>query len=135
MCSTTLTVAGSKRQIASNCQLQCPFKYGSAKKSTRNSPCTNVPIKCAHCPETVWKYNAVNHITLKHKAICDSKKLNPEFILEIQLDEEEEEAMGIPSELVSGYRAEHPGLLLEQENRAAMEAAAQATRPKKRKRC
>ena len=127
-------VTGNKRQIKSNCPLHCPFKYGSAQKSTKNSPCTNIPINCPHCLETVWKYNAVDHIVLRHKDLLNSANLDPHFILEIQLGDEEETSMGILDELVASYHAEHPGLFPEGEGLTMVKAKAQDTRVSKKRR-
>jgi hypothetical protein len=69
-----------------------------------------------------------------HKTLLDKTDLDPHFILEIQLGEEEEARMGIPDELVTGYRAKHPGLFPEGEDLAATEAKAQDTRPSKKRR-
>ena len=41
--------------------------------------------------------------------------------------------MGTRGKLVTEYHAKHPGLFLEQEDRVAMEARTQDTRPKKKR--
>jgi hypothetical protein len=134
MCNTRLVTTGGKRQVESNCPLRCPFKYGAAQKSTKNSPCTNIPINCRHCSETVWKYNAVGHIAFRHKDLLDSASLDPRLILEIQLGKDEEVTMGIPNDLVTRYRAGHPGLFPEGEELIAVAAKAQGTqKPVKRR--
>ncbi|KAF9642030.1 hypothetical protein BDM02DRAFT_3194047 [Thelephora ganbajun] len=134
LCRTTLKVTSTKRQVISECRLHCPFKYGSAQKSTKNSPCTNVPINCPHCSETVWKYNAIDHIMLRHKVLLDSASLNPQFILEIQLGKEEETRMGILGEFITSYHTKHPGLFPEGEDLITIEAKAQDTRVNKKRR-
>ena len=134
MCSTSLTTTGSKRQIDSDCQLHYAFKYGSAQKSTKSTPCTNVPITCPHCSETVWKYNAVCHVTLRHKALLESSDLDPQFILDTQLGEEEASKIGVPDELVADYRARHPGLFPDAEQLTGIEARAKDERVSKKRR-
>jgi hypothetical protein len=49
------------------------MSYKAAKKSSKNAPCTNVPIHCPLCPpsvsrepQTIWKYNAINHLLISH---------------------------------------------------------------------
>ena len=131
LCSTSLEVTGTKRQVKTNCQFYCPFKYGSAQKSTKSSPCTNVPIKCPHCSETIWKYNAIDHITLRHNILLNNIGLDPSFILEVQLSEEEEMRMGILKELVTDYRTKHSDLF---PDLTVIEAKAQDTRVSKKRR-
>jgi hypothetical protein len=126
-------VTGDKKEVKSNCYLQCPFKYGSAKKSTKASPCTNIPIKCSHCPETIWKYNVPDHITSQHRPLLDNADLDPSFILEIQLGDMEEKAMGIPDEYITEYRLKYPGLFPQGEDRAAIEAGVQGAQVGKKR--
>jgi hypothetical protein len=49
------------------------MSYKAVKKSTKNAPCTKVPIHCSLCPssvsrepQTVWKYNEINHLLVSH---------------------------------------------------------------------
>jgi hypothetical protein len=49
------------------------MSYKAVKKSSKNAPCTNVPIHCPLCPpsvsrepQTIWKYNAINHLLISH---------------------------------------------------------------------
>ena len=118
-------VTGDKKEVKLNYYLQCPFKYGLAKKSTKASPCTNVPIKCSHCPETIWKYNIPDHITSQHRPLLNNTNLNPSFIPKIQLGDMEEKAMGIPNESVTEYRLRYPGLFPQAEDQATIEAGVQ----------
>ena len=71
---------------------------------------------------------------LRHNALLDSASLDPRFILEIQLSEEEETKMGVVDEVVTSYRAEHPGLFPEGEELAAIRAKAEDTRVSKKRR-
>ena len=101
-CTTRLVVQGGSQQVESNCHFYSPFKYGSAKKSTRSSPCTNIPIYCPHCKKTIWKYNAVDHIITNHPGLnaTDSNKC---FMVDIQIQEQEERGMGILPALTDAY--------------------------------
>ena len=47
--------------------------YQAAAQFSKSSPCTNVPIHCPICPtsvskapQTIWKYNALFHLTSEH---------------------------------------------------------------------
>jgi hypothetical protein len=87
---------------------------------------------------TVWKYNAVDHVMLRHKALLDNVAagLDPQFVLDIQLGKDEETKMGIPDELTTSYRTNHFRLFPDAEDLLAIEAKAQGTRmSKKRRRC
>jgi hypothetical protein len=53
----------------STCANMTKFSYGIAAISTSSSPCSNIPIRCHHCPESapaVWRYNIKAHIMKKH---------------------------------------------------------------------
>ena len=43
-------------------------------------------------------------------------ELDPQFILDTQLGEEEASKIGVPNELVADYRARHPGLFPDAEH-------------------
>ena len=132
-CNTTLVVTRNKREVESNCPSRCSFRYGAAQKSTRNSPCTNIPINCPHCSETVWKYNATNHIMFRHSNLLDNGGLDPHFIIEIQFGKDEGSMMGIPDNLTTSYFAQHPSLFPDGENLVAVMARAENTgKPAKR---
>lgn len=62
---------------------------------------------------------------LTHKTLLENAGLDPHFILEIQLDKEEETRMGIPNELVTDYYTKHPSLFPDGEDLAAIETKAQ----------
>ena len=49
------------------------MSYKSALQSTKSMPCTNVPIHCPFCPQTlsgeprtIWKYNVISHLIYEH---------------------------------------------------------------------
>ncbi|KAJ7333384.1 hypothetical protein DFH08DRAFT_939956 [Mycena albidolilacea] len=45
------------------------FNYGVAAKSTKNSPCSNVPLRCPECDRTdpsIWRYNLKEHLARYH---------------------------------------------------------------------
>ena len=60
--------------ISSTCELHyAGMRYKSAKTISRKAPCMNIPIHCPLCPksvsgepQTIWKYNAVNHLLTNH---------------------------------------------------------------------
>jgi hypothetical protein len=58
----------------------CPnlikFSYGTASRSSKSSPCSNVPIRCPLCSSSdpaVWKYNMKFHFKLTHPSAPLSK--------------------------------------------------------------
>ena len=70
---------------------------------------------------------------LRHNALLNSASLNPCFILKIQLSKEEEMKMGVVDEVVTSYRAEHPGLFPEGEELATIRAKAKDTQVSKKR--
>ena len=53
----------------SHCPNLYAMKIGTASKSTKYSPCTNIPLQCPLCPAdspAVWKYNLEKHIMARH---------------------------------------------------------------------
>jgi len=53
----------------SHCPSMVRLTYSIAEKSTKASPCSNVPMKCLWCVEAapaVWRYNLKDHIESKH---------------------------------------------------------------------
>jgi len=71
---------------------------------------------------------------LRHNVLLGDAGLNPSFILEVQVSKEEEMRMGVLDELVTGYRAKHPGLFPDGEDLTMIEAKAQDTRVSKKRR-
>jgi hypothetical protein len=76
LAATQLTVRGRDgvETVTSTCEYHYEnMSYKAAKKSSKNAPCTNVPIHCSLCPlsvsrepQTIWKYNAINHLLISH---------------------------------------------------------------------
>lgn len=57
----------------------CPNLYkislARAGKSTKASPCTNIPTTCQFCPspsDAVWRYNTLSHIRAAHPTVFQS---------------------------------------------------------------
>lgn len=51
------------------CSLKVNFTYGTAMKSTKNSPCSNVPLVCPLCPSdspAIWRYSMKRHMKVSH---------------------------------------------------------------------
>lgn len=119
-CTTRLIIQGGRRRVESNCHFYTSFKYGSAKKSTASSPSTNIPIHCPHCKSTIWKYNTVDHLASYHSEL-DTANLNKQFIVDIQIQKQEELWMKILPELTDAYRGEHSNLFLSEEDVSTME--------------
>ena len=74
-CITQLLIKkGGGFTITSNCQYHyAQMQYQAAAQFSKSSPCTNVPIHCPICPisvskapQTIWKYNALFHLTSEH---------------------------------------------------------------------
>lgn len=132
-CTTRLVVQGGKQRVESNCRFYSPFKYGSAKKPTISSPCTNVPIYCPHCKETIWKYNAADHISTTHHELS-AGNLDKRLMVDIQVQVQEERWMKVPPELTDRYRSEHNDLCLSGEDLAVVEGEVEQEREHTKKR-
>jgi len=132
-CTTRLVVQGDKRRVESNCHFYSPFKYGSAKKPTASSPCTNVPIHCPHCKETIWKYNAVDHIIATHPEL-NAGNLDKHLLVDIQISVQEERWMKVIPELTDRYHNEHNHLCLSGEDLATAEREVEQERERTKKR-
>jgi hypothetical protein len=111
-------VKGKTTAIVSSCTYHySKMAYARALQANKSSPCTNVPIYCPICPEslsgqprTIWKYNAMNHFIADHRPSSDGKKLaeiSPSFIVESFISSEEENWMGIPHTAIKEWRDEH----------------------------
>ncbi|KAF8601234.1 hypothetical protein BDV93DRAFT_407538, partial [Ceratobasidium sp. AG-I] len=60
------------------CKNLMKVQLSSAKKFSKSSPCTNVPVRCPYCgpsEEAVWRYNLRQHFELRHPNY--SPELNP----------------------------------------------------------
>ncbi|KAF8240202.1 hypothetical protein L208DRAFT_1233431 [Tricholoma matsutake] len=102
-------VQGKSQSILSSCPYHyAKMSYSRALPSTKSLPCTNVPIHCQICPEslsgqprTIWKYNAMNHFVAEHKP--DGEKLadiSPLFLVEAFITSKEEKWLGIPQDTI-----------------------------------
>ncbi|KIJ12646.1 hypothetical protein PAXINDRAFT_82548, partial [Paxillus involutus ATCC 200175] len=104
-----LTKEGKKRtfQLSSSCPLAITFSLGVAATSTKNSPSTNVPIRCSICPATsgdravVWKYNMAHHLGTVHAERHPAQPLPADLITAMKITCFEQEHLGIPGELIS----------------------------------
>ncbi|KAI0717307.1 hypothetical protein C8Q72DRAFT_789730 [Fomitopsis betulina] len=73
-CVTQLVKKGNSWIIHSSCEYHhTKMKYGPASKSSKNSPCSKVPICCPLClptltsqPQTIWKYNTLIYLLTTH---------------------------------------------------------------------
>jgi hypothetical protein len=114
-CKVQLTQArgGKSWAILSSCPYHyAKLSYARALQPTKSSPCTNVPIHCPICPETlsgqprtIWKYNAMNHFISEHNP--DGKELAdipPLFLVETFISSKEEQWMGIPEQTIKDWR-------------------------------
>ena len=84
------------------------MNYKAASVSSKNAPCTNIPIQCSLCPspssgspQTIWKYNAVNHFIIEHS---NSASIPGELLVQMVIRKAEEKAMGIQEQDTIDYR-------------------------------
>jgi hypothetical protein len=94
--------------------------YSSAVKSSKQQPCTNVPIACALCAEvsssdqeasrtkiipTIWKYNLETHIC-EHHIQPDGKypSLPPSMVVSSHISQEEGQLLGVEEAKTLEYR-------------------------------
>ena len=93
------------------------MQYSTAKKFSKSTPCTNVPIHCQLCPPsetgdvcTIWKYNALQHIWDEDTSDGTLPELSPQLWIDIFITRAEEVALGIPEEGTTAYRKKmmHP---------------------------
>ncbi|KAJ7661525.1 hypothetical protein DFH06DRAFT_1089043 [Mycena polygramma] len=114
-CSTQLLKHPRKAvTISSSCRYHyARMNYEKAKNAAAQSPSTNVPIHCLLCavnpvsgnPQTVWKYNAINHIIAEHSLHQNFfPQLPPTFMVEIFIRKEEESALGITQAQTDQWR-------------------------------
>ncbi|KAK7016016.1 hypothetical protein R3P38DRAFT_2786407 [Favolaschia claudopus] len=86
------------RKAISTCREVYEFQIKPASKSTTAKASTNVPIACALCPQTHWKYNMATHLSDSHPhwEITAKKPERIEFETKIALAEDEERRLGVP---------------------------------------
>ena len=116
-CITQLATSFSKKKhgqttIVSTCLYHhSKMNYKAASVFSQKSPCTNIPIQCSICPptssgspQTIWKYNAVNHFIIKHSNSDHSPSIPGDFLVQIVIRMAEEKAMGIQERDTVDYR-------------------------------
>ncbi|KAJ7849681.1 hypothetical protein B0H14DRAFT_3866837 [Mycena olivaceomarginata] len=110
-CSTDLSglpTARATPKCTSTCPRHHTFSYGSAKKYSGTTPCTNIPIFCTLClpipprksPAVFWKYSMHAHIRQAHPRFWDDitnlpTGLSPVFALNLAISREEMLALGV----------------------------------------
>ncbi|KAJ7934115.1 hypothetical protein B0H13DRAFT_1549495, partial [Mycena leptocephala] len=60
------TIAFRGGKALSPCCEVYEFQIAAPSKSSASKPCTNVPIRCALCSDTHWKYNMAAHLRDSH---------------------------------------------------------------------
>ena len=91
------------------------MQYRAAAQFSKSSPCTNVPIHCPICPtsvseapQTIWKYNALFHLTSEHAIDSTPPKIPRQLLADMHITiEEEEKALKITKEATDAWREEH----------------------------
>lgn len=111
-CVIYLKVVGSKRTISCSCKYHyTSMVYGQATKTTKNAPCTNVPIHCSICPPTssgdqptIWKYNIAYHLAEYHNDRATLPQIPGELLIETFISSQEEQWMGIGKDVTDSWR-------------------------------
>jgi hypothetical protein len=117
-CQIQLTVVSKKGKatIASSCKYHhSTMLYKAASKSTRTTPCSNVPIHCLLCPlsasgqlHTIWKYNALYQLITEH---TDENGKLPHIpgamMVDMHVSMEEELLMEVERATTEVWREEH----------------------------
>ncbi|KAH6884031.1 hypothetical protein BKA70DRAFT_1074403, partial [Coprinopsis sp. MPI-PUGE-AT-0042] len=117
-CKTQLvTDSKGASKILSTCDYHyAKISQSSAKRVSKSSPCTNIPIHCMICPQglnhqhpTFWKYNLHHHILEFHASEGPDltrryPSLPPQMVVDIYISREEERLLGIPEEDTKDYR-------------------------------
>ena len=94
------------------------MNYKSALQSTKSMPCTNVPIHCPFCPQTlsgeprtIWKYNVISHLTCEHPEpvagmvnTYELPLIPGKLLVDMFVSQQEEKWMGISEEATFDYR-------------------------------
>ena len=90
------------------------MQYRAAAQFYKSSPCTNVPIHCPICPtsvskapQTIWKYNALFHLTSEHATDSTPPKIPRQLLAYMHIRKEEEKALNIKEEATDAWREEH----------------------------
>ena len=87
------------------------MNYKASSVFSEKSPCTNILIQCSLCPptsfgspQTIWKYNAVNHFIIEHSNSDHSPSIPGDFLVQMVIRKAEEPAMGIQEQDTVDYR-------------------------------
>jgi len=72
-------------KVISNCPFFFDLQYGRARKISKSSPCTNVPVECPICYLVVWKYGWKQHQDSEHEGGQFEKK----FLETVEITEQE----------------------------------------------
>ncbi|KAJ6576738.1 hypothetical protein B0H10DRAFT_1927230 [Mycena sp. CBHHK59/15] len=81
MCHFVLKKTGDRVSVNLNASHSCPnfvkrFNYGSAEKSSKKLPCSNVPLRCPECDSkapAVWCYNLKYHLMRTHPGVSSGR--------------------------------------------------------------
>lgn len=87
---------GPGKKAVSTCSAVYNFAISSAAKKSKAKPSTNVPMRCAFCTETHWKYNMMQHLRDRHPSWKNDIN-GARFAQEIEISEERS-GLGIPSD-------------------------------------
>jgi hypothetical protein len=108
-CTTLLKVkpgskAGTGQVVYSTCPYQhAKMSYSAAKKMSKKSPHTNVPVHRSICAATVWKYNFMLHMLDKHSTGDELPALPVATIVDIFVLRQEEIALKTAPEATAAY--------------------------------
>lgn len=102
--------------VESNCPHAEEFTYSTAKKGSKTTPCTNVPIICPLCPPprnprdkspAIWKYNMLQHIQFEHPGHL-ANNVPSQAADNYTLTRSEYVALKIPQEQIPGHISGNP---------------------------
>src|ERR1700727_1522679 len=88
------------------------YHYAQMQYS-KSSTCTNVPIQWpsstsgSKAPQTIWKYNALFHLTSEHATDSTPPKMLRQLLADMHIRKEEEKALNIEEEATDFWREEH----------------------------
>ena len=69
--------------LSNGCPNMVEFSYSVAEKSSKSSPCSNVPVQCPLCSKSdpaIWRYNMYQHIIAAHPSAQPSSYQSIWFI-------------------------------------------------------
>ena len=89
------------------------MQYQAAAQFSKSSH-TNVPIHCSLCPtsvskapQTIWKYNALFHLTSEHATGSTPPKIPIQLLADMHITREEGKALKIQEEAIDAWTEEH----------------------------